>query len=66
MREIIDIPTLLTAVESYFPVACRPVVAGVVAPVAALPVPVVNEVRNQSVLEDVLGEVGSKKDSEKK
>ncbi len=36
MREIIDIPTLLTAVEAYFPVGCRPVVAGLVAPAAVL------------------------------
>ena len=36
MREIIDVPTLLTAVEAYFPVACRPVVAGVVAVAAVV------------------------------
>ncbi|MCX7343212.1 MAG: hypothetical protein NT128_03605, partial [Proteobacteria bacterium] len=69
MREIIDIPTLLTAVESYFPAGCRPIVAGVVAPVAvvpALPGLVVNEVKNQSVVEDVLGEVDEKKENKKK
>ena len=69
MREIIDIPTLLTAVEAYFPAGCRSIVAGVVVPVAvvpALPGPVVNEVKNQSVVEDVLGEVDEKKENKKK
>lgn len=63
MREIIDIPTLLNAVELYFPQSCRQNI---------VPVPVVNQapailpLAGGSVLESVLSEVVEKKEGENK
>lgn len=62
MREIVDIPTLINAVELYFPQSCRQNI---------VPVPAVNQspailpFAEGSVLESVLGEVVEKKEEEK-
>ena len=65
MREIVDVPTLLTAIETYFPAGCRAGAAAVEQVVnAVVPVAVPasdNVARSESVLEQVLDEVGEKK-----